>query len=243
MGIPPSCSQKRSPSHPRSPHGEVVSLRGLAVAAEVGETLAGGYLRYAVAALGAGLAALAVDLEPLPWLEVDLVAHEAAHDADGLDQHRAHRLVEVLDLLWLERGAGAIGIDAGREEDLVGVGVAYAGEEGLVREDVFDLAGMATQPLAELVEVDLQRFGAHAIPARDAAQLLGSDDVRHAHVEVVVVAQVAPVSKAQEPAGARAESVGHRDELEAPADHRIDGDEVAVGEVQQEELAATRHAA
>jgi hypothetical protein len=88
----------------------------------------------------AGCGALAVDLQVIPPLfVVEFIAEALAHDGDAAAEDLVDGGVEAADVVVGERRALAEGVDAGLEQDLVGVGIPDAGDELVVGEDVLDM--------------------------------------------------------------------------------------------------------
>ena len=99
-------------------------------------------------AAGTRLAALVVDREEVADLLLEGRRDPLAQDVDGVRQRRTRRVVQRIDLLGREAGALAEGEQPRGMEDLVAVGVADAGHERLVAQQVLELARMAADPLA-----------------------------------------------------------------------------------------------
>ena len=147
----------------------------------------------------------------------------------GFVQDGVHAVVEGLDFIVAEGCAAAEGVDAGVEEDFVGVGVAYAGEEGVGDEDALDLAGVAAEALAEEVqgEFGVQGVGAHAVEVGDDGLFTRAYAVDLAHDSHVVVAEVHAVIELQGEAGLGVDLGVGGDVLEAAGEHGVDGEGVA----------------
>ena len=111
----------------------------LAGAAEVGHPLIGLHLADPAATVGAVLTTLAVNLQEIPNLQVDPPVHPLADNPRGLSENRVNAVVQVLDFLVTEGGSAPEWIDAGVEEDFVGVGVANSRKEGVGDQDALYL--------------------------------------------------------------------------------------------------------
>ena len=117
-----------------------------------------------------------------------------AQDVDRRGQGRPRRVVERVHLLGRQAGPLAEGQEPGRVEDLVAVGVADAGDERLVAEQVLELARVAPDPLAPDVEGEgrVVRVGALVLAAQPGDRPVdpGGLEVDLAHLGRVPVADL-----------------------------------------------------
>ena len=123
-------------------------------------------------------------------------------------------------LVRLQRRAFTIGVDPGRPEDFIGIGVADAGDELATRQHSLDLSAERFQPGAKVVERNLQRLRSHAGEIRNGGRVASQVDLTHSLL--IDVAQLA-ASRERE----HEDRVGHaflfrRSQLQAPCEFRID---------------------
>src|SRR3990172_7211382 len=162
----------------------------LAGAAERGDALVGGDFRDGRAAARAGLPAAQVDGEEVARLAMDVVAHLLANFVDRVGQGLAHGLMEADDLVGRQRRPLAIGIQPRLPQDLIGVGIADAGDERRPRQDALDLPAKRAQPSLKILQPDVERIRPHFVESRDAARVARQGELTH--LLRVDVAQLLP---------------------------------------------------
>src|ERR1700731_733340 len=108
----------------------------LAATTEVGRLAAGGQFGDAVTAARALLLSLGVDLHEATVLLVRLILRLRLDRLDGLAQDLSGGRMQSYHLIGLQRGALAQRQEARLVEDLIRVGVADAGDERLVAQQV-----------------------------------------------------------------------------------------------------------
>src|SRR5207302_17193 len=214
----------------------------LATAAEIQGLSVGAQLADPVAAARAALAALGVHLHEAPVLLRLVVIGVREDRLDGPPEGGRQGAKELFLLLRPERRPAAQRQQPGLEQDLVGVGVADPGQEGLVAEQVLELIPVAPQLLSEPVQpepADRVRLGPQLGPGRHLPRRV-LDPVDPAHVAEVRVAQLLLALQPQrEDPGRRWLGVSLV-ELEATSQHRID-DQAALTKVEDQVLAAPPH--
>ena len=119
----------------------------LAATAVRGDEATGLDLGDAGAAAGTRLAALVVDGEEVADLLLERGRDPCPEHLDRVCQGRSRRFVQGVDLLVGQRRTLAERQEAGRMEDLVGIGVTDAGDKLLVAEQVLQLAVVPPNPL------------------------------------------------------------------------------------------------
>src|SRR5205807_4689960 len=131
----------------------------LAATTEVGRLASGGQFGNAVTTAWTLLLSLGVDPHEAAVLLVRLVLWLGLDRLDCLAQDFSGRSVEPNDFIRLERRALSERQQACLVQDLVRVGVADAGDEGLVAQQIFELARVPADALRELGQRDGQRVG------------------------------------------------------------------------------------
>src|SRR3990172_4164808 len=151
----------------------------LAGAAERGDALVGGDFRDGRAAARAGLSAPPVDGEEAARLAGDVAAPLLANFVDRVSQRLAHRLMEADDLVGRQRRPLAVGIQPGLPQDLIGVGVADAGDERRPRQDALDFPAEGAQPPLKILQPDVERIRPHLVEGRDTAGVARQVELTH----------------------------------------------------------------
>lgn len=207
----------------------------VAVAGDVGELGAAG---------GARLVGAAVDFKVVADLAVDGAAHALAEEGDGLGGDAVDGVVEGGELGGREGRALLEGVDAGGEKDLVGVGVADAGDGAAARQHALDLAAEGLEPVGERLQGEglVEHVGALLAEAGGLRELLRQQVVDHAHLVVIGVAEMGAVGERERQVRPRRDALRRVAVLERAAEHRVDdegapGGVGAAGEFDAEELA------
>ena len=209
------------------------------MSAVAGDGLVGAEFGDGIAALGAGLAALVVDGEEVAELVVDLVAHALAHLSDGIEHDGAGTLVDAAEFVVGEGAALLEGIDAGVEQDLVGVGVADAGDDAATGEHALDLAAETLEVGLEVVEAEIvEHVGSLLRQAGDGFDQVVGHVVELAHLAVVDVAQVVAVGEGEPDAGPFEYPLLRRYVLDAAGELGVDDQGAVAGQGEEQELAA-----
>ena len=131
-----------------------------------------------------------MDVEEVAWLGVDLLADFSGCDLGGPVEGVADGLVERDAALLVEGGDFRERVDAGVEEDLVGVGITNARDEFGVDEGVLDLSSVAFDAFEEgcLGERRVEGVGSLFVEDGNAVEIVGVDEVDLAQVPLVDVA-------------------------------------------------------
>src|SRR5690348_2428768 len=90
----------------------------------------------------------AMDAHERPVLLVERMFARGVLRAYGLDrlrERRSHRVVKCAAFVWFQRARAAQWTDPRREQDLIGIRVADAGDECLISKRVLDLAAMSLE--------------------------------------------------------------------------------------------------
>ena len=90
---------------------------------------------------------------------IDIVGNGGTAEADCALEDFAHGEPEALEFDAGEASGAAARANAGAKEALVGVDVAYPGEERLVEQGRFDREAAATEEGCEFGRLDAERFG------------------------------------------------------------------------------------
>ena len=138
----------------------------LAAAAIRGDEPTGADLGDPGAAARARLAALVVDGQEIADLALEGRGHPFAQDGDRIGQGGPRRRVQRVDFLGRQRRALAERQELRGVEDLVAVGIADAGDEGLVAEQVLELARMVPDPLPPDLEGQGRVVGVRSLVRR-----------------------------------------------------------------------------
>ena len=115
------------------------------------------------AASAAGLTCPQVDAmlqleETAHSVGVDIIRNRGAAEADGMLQHGLQRRSQAFQFGPGQPAGTPARTDAGAEQALIGVDVAYAGEEGLVEEGRFDGHLSAAKECCKLVRANGERL-------------------------------------------------------------------------------------
>src|SRR3954452_9280189 len=169
--LTPSLEQTR-----QSPVGERLAA-GLARRAVVQRRVGEGDFPDHVAADRAGLAGAPVPPHAELLLGLEVSRRPPARPPNGVAEHLAHRSVQPLRLLRVELRGGLERRQLGRVQDLVGVGVADAGQLRLVAQQALDLRAVAREQRPEVLERVAvgERVGPEPGYARDLLRV--ADDV------------------------------------------------------------------
>src|SRR5207245_3029071 len=146
-------------------------------------------LRDPVATARALLTALAVDGHETPVLLLGDVMRLRPDGRNRLAQDLLGRGVQPADVIRFQRGALAQWQQLRAMQDLIRVGVADAGHEGLIAKQVLQLAWMPPDAMGEVGLADLEGVRAELRPAGDGGQGPGWHPVDAAHPDRVQEAQ------------------------------------------------------
>src|SRR5438132_1903002 len=155
----------------------------LAATTEVSRLTSRRQLGDAMSAARALFLCLAVDGHEAPVLFVRLVARLRLDRLDGRAEHLAGCRVEAGKLIRFQRRALAEWQEFGLLENLVRVGVAHAGDEGLVSQQVLEFAGMPPDALGKFGKWDSRRIRAELRPSRDRRQRARRHPAHAAHLD------------------------------------------------------------
>src|SRR6185369_15169719 len=119
-------------------------------------------------AAGARQALLQVHREEVADLRLERRRHPLPQDGDRRLERRVRGRMEGIDLFGRQRGSLPERAEARGMEDLVAVGVADAGDEGLVPEEALELARVAPNAGPPLVERQRRIVGVGALVGIEA---------------------------------------------------------------------------
>src|SRR5688572_8875076 len=97
-----------------------------------------------------------MDREEIAYLGLECRWDPLPQDLDGVGERRSHAVVQGIDLLGRQGRPLPEGEQPSGVEHFVAVGIADAGYERLVAQQVLELAGMAADPLTPHVECQLR---------------------------------------------------------------------------------------